>query len=284
MARLSTARSAYLSVLETRGDESAVFGPWQDWAARHGLRWAADGGVVPDVFLRRLGDDMEFSWGDRWQRGGEAAEFVLEPGVSHTPVASVGDAVDKALRWAAALPAFRGRAWLTAFRADERRRTKAGQGDSWLAWHLDGTAEPGPLTELFRRVRSAASGAADPAFRDVEDAVYLNRLSPAAAMFGAVSPRISDEAATKLLALTAEAYEIGNLNSPVEKLARYSPAWRVRSPWDDGYQLARDFLDEAGAMPAGLFVDLDELLKALDSTRDRLLDELAEMALMRDAH
>ena len=57
--RACDARSTYVSVASTQMDDAEIFAPWQAWAARHGLRWAAEGGLVPDVFMRRLGDDIE---------------------------------------------------------------------------------------------------------------------------------------------------------------------------------------------------------------------------------
>ena len=48
--RARDARSAYISVASTQMDDSEVFSPWQDWAARHGLRWAAEGGWCRTYF------------------------------------------------------------------------------------------------------------------------------------------------------------------------------------------------------------------------------------------
>lgn len=73
------ARTTYLGQLRKIGDDDR-FGPWQTWAQRHALRAAAEGGIVPDVFFQRVGDEVEVSWGDRITPGGETVSFVLEPG------------------------------------------------------------------------------------------------------------------------------------------------------------------------------------------------------------
>ncbi len=77
-----SARSAYLAIHESAGDDLDRFSPWQGWAGRHSLRAASNGGILPDVFVQRMGDDLEFSWGDRIQPGADAATFVVEDGVA----------------------------------------------------------------------------------------------------------------------------------------------------------------------------------------------------------
>ena len=181
----------YISVASTQMDDSEVFSPWQDWAARHGLRWAAEGGLVPDVFLRRLGDDIEVSWGDRWQPGGEAADYIIEPGVAHCDVADVAAALDGVLTQMVKEPRWRGHAWHQQFRRQVAVRPQGSKSDKPLAWYLDGREQPGRLTNLLRQgmQRYGAKGwrLLNPSFA----AHAMTRLSPTAAMFGALSPRIS---------------------------------------------------------------------------------------------
>ena len=38
---------------------------WQNWWQRHALRAAREGGLVPNLFIRRWRDSVELSWGDR---------------------------------------------------------------------------------------------------------------------------------------------------------------------------------------------------------------------------
>jgi hypothetical protein len=92
-------RLAYLAVLESTGDDIERFDPWQNWATRHAVRAAAEGGIVPDVFLQRIGDDIELSWGDRIQPGAESATFLVEDGVARASVDAVATTFGSAIQW-----------------------------------------------------------------------------------------------------------------------------------------------------------------------------------------
>lgn len=256
-----TARDAYLSMLRTRGDDGDVFGPWQDWGARHSLRRAAEGGIVPDVFLRRAGDDIEISWGDRVQPGGEAADFCLEPGVLHTTAAAAATAIDGALRWFTAQPALAARPWFGAIRQVVEARPLADRTRDYLAWYLDRQPSPGTMVAMFEAVR-ASLGAAGSLFGDTVERNFIARLSPAAAMFGALSPEMSTEAATQLLAIVASSFQ-STRTHPIDHFSTSPPAWRVASAWDDGYRLAQDFLEEMDA-PSDAPIDVPVMLGQLE--------------------
>ena len=38
---------------------------WHDWWQRHNLLACRDGGLFPALYIRRVQDAIEFSWGDR---------------------------------------------------------------------------------------------------------------------------------------------------------------------------------------------------------------------------
>lgn len=148
-----TARAAYLVALVQFGDDPRRFRLWQDWASRHSLRWAADGGLIPDLFLRRLGDDIEFSWGDRIQPGGEAVHFHIEPGSFHAPVLKVAQALDGALHWFRDQPSLLQRPWYAGVAERIDARTAEPSRTARLPWVLDAQPEPGSMTRLFNSLR-----------------------------------------------------------------------------------------------------------------------------------
>ena len=74
--RLRSARATYLAVVEGADDDIARFRSWQCWANRHSLRFAADGGILPDMFIQPMEDDLESSIAD-WVQPGSAASLVL---------------------------------------------------------------------------------------------------------------------------------------------------------------------------------------------------------------
>lgn len=260
--RALTARTAYLSVATTQlGD--AAFEPWQAWASRHSLRWAAQGGLLPDVFLRRLRDEIEISWGDRWQPGGEAVEFVLEPGVSHALVTDVAAALDGALGWARSSVALRHYAWHTRLKDAIGRRPSVNERHRFLSWYLDGQAEPGRLSGLLASALRRVGRSLGDLSQSEADHRALCGLAPAVAMFGALSPRISDEATVALLAALAAARVTTGAVPAIDRFVEEIPAWRAAQPWGDGYRLALNLLEDLQLQPTAGAVEIEDILSGL---------------------
>ena len=77
----------------------------QAWYFRHGIRSAAEGGLFPDLFLRRYLDDIEVSWSsDAPLFAPDGFAFVSEPGVARLPVKDVALPIWEALNWVAKNP------------------------------------------------------------------------------------------------------------------------------------------------------------------------------------
>ena len=159
----------------------------QDWYFRHGVRSAAAGGIFPDMFIRRVADDIELSWSGRpmaFTREG----LAFESGAGHArlPVAEVADVIWRTLDWAVTHPP---------------------QSPSLYQHHIAAlrtkveSLRSVEYTELVRAcVPQAVLAKAEDAFADVDktgllqggvvanDAPYIAELPPAVAMFGGVSP------------------------------------------------------------------------------------------------
>ncbi len=77
----------------------------QAWYRRHALRQAAEGGLFPDLFIRRLSDDIELSWSATAPLfAPNDFIFVIEPGHARLPVADVGGPLWEALQRCASQP------------------------------------------------------------------------------------------------------------------------------------------------------------------------------------
>ena len=77
----------------------------QSWYFRHGLRTAAAGGIFPDLFIRRLADDIELSWSGasmEFTRAGLA--FESGSGQALLPVHEVEETLWSTLQWAISHP------------------------------------------------------------------------------------------------------------------------------------------------------------------------------------
>ncbi len=252
------ARLAYLSVLESAGDDPERFGPWQDWASRHALRAAAEGGIVPDVFLQRVGDDIEFSWGDRVQPGAEAATFLVEDGVARASVDAVATSLAAAMEWFLDREPVRRAPWAEAVIGQWTGVKTGPVGGDALNWYLDSTPEPGPLAAALTRALDRLQRPVP-----VPEGYWWGRLAPEVAMFGDLSPRISDAAAAALLAAYFAAQTTGPAGAALARFVVDEPAWLAPSPWDNGYALALDLLDEADPDPDASATRIEDLVAAL---------------------
>jgi Zn-dependent peptidase ImmA (M78 family) len=102
----------------------------------------------------------------------------------------------------------------------------------------------------------------------------MTRLSPAAAMFGALSPRISETVAMRLLVIALGSREVAGISRPIDRHVRNTPVLGSTEPWDDGYRLALDLLDDLSMTDTPAPFNLDALLDQWEVVRkDEALDQ-----------
>lgn len=83
----------------TETEEERWFDDRQDWWARHALRAGANGAVLPNVFLRRVGPYLECSWdNERFAPPRKGMQFTDRAGVEYVPVEDAARAIDAFLR------------------------------------------------------------------------------------------------------------------------------------------------------------------------------------------
>lgn len=93
----NSTRHAYLrAVRATLGDTDPQVEfraeAWQQWWHRHGLRSCREGGLFPDVFLRRMLDFVEISWGNQALPGAPTEFYFTAPfDTVYLEVAEVAD-------------------------------------------------------------------------------------------------------------------------------------------------------------------------------------------------
>jgi Zn-dependent peptidase ImmA (M78 family) len=254
-------RSAYLAILESAGDDIERFDPWQRWATRHAIRAAADGGIVPDVFLQRIGDDIEFSWGDRVQPGADSAVFLVEDGVARASVDAVATTLSSAMDWFLNQDKIRKSTWAKAIIDQWSDIENIPIGMKALNWYLDSTPEPGPLAASLTRALEHLQRPVP-----IPEGGWWGKLAPEVAMFGDLSPQISDYAAVNLLAEYFNAQTTGTEGAELASYVVEEPAWVTTSPWDNGYALALDMLEEADPDAEASSTHIEEMLRKLKVT------------------
>ena len=257
-SRPRSARAAYLAMIESAGDDFLRFSPWQRWAGRHSLRAASEGGILPDVFVQRMEDDLEFSWGDRIQPGAEAAAFVVEDGVARASVDAVAKSLHSAAEWFLERQQSNEAEWVLALRAGWEKISHNPAGICALSWYLDSEPEPQALTKTFQsaleRLERPLTLAKEP---------WWGVLSPEVAMFGDLSPNISSDAAAILLGEYFNARTNDGDSHKLRDLVSDTPAWTTSSPWHNGYALALDILDEIDPNPKASMTHIEYMLERL---------------------
>ena len=259
--RPRSARAAYLSMLETAGDDFDRFHRWQLWGERHSLRFAAEGGILPDIFFQRMEDEIEISWGDRIQPGAEAANFIVEDGIARASVDKVAEAFYSSIEWFTRIPEVRQFSWCKTLLREWNEVKAQPAGISALSWYLDSRPKPKTLTKTFLRVLDSFQHSID-----FPETCWLGTLSPEVAMFGDLAPEISDQAAATLLAEYFNARADPSVSHKLSELVSEEPAWYTSSPWDSGYSLALMVLDEADPDANSASTQLELLLEDLGIT------------------
>lgn len=248
-------------------------GDWHAWWMRHALRATREGGIFPDVFMRRVQDYIEISWGNQELPGApEGCFFTAHPGVRYHPVAEVANVLCSALDWASSM--LTEQSDLPEFRAlaDGVRRLDQCSSEEWLRWFVPGSEVRRALQDWEQRV----TGKVATLFVDVRAERYLAHYAPATLMFGAASPEIGmHDVETLLQALTTTSHGSAGDSSLLGELAQALPLSATREAYDEGYELAIELLEGLGLpQPADAAVNIEEVINRLGiAIQDVVLDD-----------
>ena len=223
-----------------------------DWQQRHALRSPRDGGIFPDVHVRRFRDKAEISWTASHLAGADDVSFLATGGVVRDDLNVVAGALHEMLASASA--------WLHAQVPDSQRCAslvesvralqqpqRSEERAAWLAGLGDTREE---FLNRWRSLRHRVSKLGSPQAveavfgRSSSGGVVLDGcLAPL--LFGSASPTITQDDAATLAALLLESYE----EAPDDGLADQAfdePIDVTQLPWQQGYDLAEELLDEVG--------------------------------------
>ena len=281
----NAADTAWASLRETRFPPSAIEleevranaweSAWQGWWKRHAIRAAREGGLFPDVILRRVRDQIEISWGSNRSQGtpshftfdaAESGFATFEPREVAEPVYGVVSEVGEYL--ASIAPAserFRAlnreiRALRTPHR-DERLGWLAGLGVDEHAVRQGWTRVKRHLAERPKAFRNSMLAASGDSKLVVEGACH------AALMFGTLAPGIRKEDVLKL-ADTMIGFHMQSDDACTARVTSMCQSIPVDEsdgpPWFQGYRLAEDLHEELeNEFVVADFVDIDRMLTSL---------------------
>lgn len=242
---------------------------WQSWWSRHNLRAGADGGLLPNLYVRRRGGRVEVSW-DSTPQGFAPEGFSFEHSTGHDlldPFAT-GDTLFRGLDQASAalsehpdagdrVAALRRR--VGALR-DERRTERR------LALAAGFPASDEGLVEEWRELQRLGHGSAAArraAFEAPHDDLVVGGSCAAQLMWGTLSPSLDAADRRRIVSMLLQVYDPGSETAELASLVRHEPlAANLREAWEQGYELAKQLHDEL-ALDSDEAVDVEAILVRL---------------------
>jgi Zn-dependent peptidase ImmA (M78 family) len=238
-------RAAMLGEIEAAGGHGFDLAEAaQAWYSRHGFRSAALGGIVPDVYIRRYGDYIEFSTGSEPTAGEDlGVVFTQPPQAARIPVSDVAVALGDAVESLTSVLLRRAPDSLRYQRLSEHVAALADPAREPIrfAW-LSGAGERVDVfLQLWNEVRSAIPTDLLQDVQRLDDATNERGLAalapPAALLFGSLAPDVSadDMVAlhTTLMTGTGDSQAADELRSVGEELLSTWPIARL-SPGEQG--------------------------------------------------
>lgn len=270
------ARSAYYDTLrlvlgniDSKSEMKSM--EWQRWWKRHALRACRFGGVFPDIFIRRLRDTIELSWGDQPLPGlPDDFYFTVPQGVVCLPVTVFADTLQDALHGAVAA--------LKKARAQHSVRVedfcllveeiKNKDPIVQTAWFVE--AEQRDQRSL--RIVDFVYDYARKVSRDVADAMFINQVgkgyvetfSPAALMFGSANPQISEGDISNIADVLVHSFNGVGDSDELRPFVRHEALSPNRPPFQEAYDLALDLLEDLRLPNAtDSFIDIEDIVSTL---------------------
>ena len=251
---------------------------WQTWWARHALRSAREGGLFPDVILRRLRDSVEVSWGPvRGEGMPQHFDFSESvPGVSRLDPDKVAEPLHDVLSGAneyllSLAPESHGR--IHELSESLRDLESADRSDQRLMWLAGLGMDEQTVRTGWQRAKISLSSLAEVhrrALLETSEAspLVVSGSCHAALMFGSLAPEVGEQDVLSLARTMVDLYSPEGDPETIRAICRSAAIEETGSPsWSQGYELA-DELHEHFCMQfaQGESVDIEGLIEALGVT------------------
>jgi hypothetical protein len=253
--RNNTVENASTSDIDNEEQEETVF----DWAERHSLRTAAQGGILPDIFFRRARNEIEVSWGHTRVQGAPSdLRFLAPAGQTHLDPRETANCLYQSIQQAVAalsnkVPQSARLSKLSAS-LDALRAPRALQRAAWMAGiGASIQASEALLAKLTSELKERYLGLIVPSQEDL----VISRAPAAVLMFGSLSPTVNEHDVRALLALLEDAADDSNGSSRLPEIELQEPG---ANPWEQGYMLANLSRKAMGVPETPYRINLDKLL------------------------
>jgi Zn-dependent peptidase ImmA (M78 family) len=267
-----------------------------EWSARHSITTCREGGLFPEIIIRRFWSDVEISWGDRPPPGAPAGfRFVESSGAARLPVHLVAEPVHNVLAAAVralqrSLPESKRLALLEKNLSDlatprhqpRRLAILAGLGEDVKEWVKRWFSLRKALVAQFG---DASTALAHLFGGDNKHALVVEGSCEGALMFGAAAPTLSDKDVFNLAArLVTHSLNPRTEDKLAPRARLQPPNPRSALPWQEGYQLAQEWAKANHLDNPGQPVDVEGHLAAFGVSVDDLAmedEEIGGVAIAR---
>ncbi len=241
---------------------------WYAWRQRHGLHAAREGGLFPEVFLRRWADKVEASWSNRPSPGSpQGFSFLVSHGRALLAPEDVAAALHAVIRAGAEQltawePTSERLALLLATVKELKQPSK--QRTDRLNWlfslSLDGGDQGGSWEAVKGLFRTTSGKVRRAILEPTGTGLVIHGSSHAVLLFGSVSPTVDPSDALLLANLLIELFdERGESTALTDVVEALALAPVEGTPWEQGYEFAERAHD-ALALDGHGSIDMDELL------------------------
>lgn len=228
------------------------------WWHRHALRAADSSAVYPDIYFRRVADDIEISWLSRQPEFAPAGfSLMLAPGYALLPVGAVASPLWQFLTWATeSAPA--------VSEADQaiaaKFKTRLALLQETPIRQLEQAYVGERVQHLLEQARTAVGLTPDGSA--AQDLPAIESLDSAVLMFGGLNVDLEQADIHHLLGFLA--MQQNQTESAALSCLVQNPEREVWShPYEEGYRLAEDCREELGISPDQVFVDMADVLPRL---------------------
>ncbi len=258
-AAVATFSALERTISSSDEEEQRLYETVQAWWSRHAFRAADSSALYPDLYFRRLDDDIEISWLARQPEfAPDGFSLLLAPGYALLPVEIVAEPLWQFLTWSLetapvedthdqAIVADLKARFTALSRTSEVQMEQAYVGKK-IQLMLEKTRDAFGLRKDETRAKSL------PAITSMDSAVL---------MFGGLNVDISERDVEQLVTFLAHQQGSGGDSSKLSNMVRNpeNDGWSL--PHEEGYRLAEDCRDELGIKPDQVPVDLKEVLQQL---------------------
>ncbi|GAA0397401.1 hypothetical protein Acor_74880 [Acrocarpospora corrugata] len=255
---------------------------WYDWHSRHALRSARDGGLLPNVVIRRLNDLIELSWNDEPLAGTVGGfRYSATSGAALLTPRQVADPLFKVTREAAEYLCERmpHSSRIAALANRLKRLEMPDQEHERLAWlagirmassasyPLESEAEHLILSarwaEIMKSLRQLGADATGPAFSSQSTKLTVVDPSHAALLFSSVSPTVTQKDIETLGRVLIDQQTTQDTVPNLDRLCKDATPDLSSPAWEQGYDLAEEVLDQIPPKFIEQYVDIEALLSHL---------------------